>query len=75
MKLRDWLKCSGITVTVFAQIMKMDRSHIHALMSGKRNSSKKSLERLKKVTLGKVHLFLEDSSKDNSHQEANESSH
>lgn len=54
LKLREWLYRARITVKEFSDMVEVNRSYIHLIMSGAKTPSQKLMDRIKEVTKGKV---------------------
>lgn len=62
MTLREWIKETGVTISLFAKMVKINRSYLHLLMSSGKPPSKKVYDRLDKVTMGQVKSFADQDS-------------
>lgn len=54
MKLKKWLSKTGITVTAMADLVGIDRSYLHAIISGRKVPSPGLINKINKTTLGCV---------------------
>jgi transcriptional regulator with XRE-family HTH domain len=57
MKLRNWIKLSRMSIAKAAKVLKVDRTFVHYMLSGKRKPSKELLYRIREVTEGRVMTF------------------
>lgn len=65
MTLREWLKYQGWTVSEFSRRLGVSRSSIYNWMANKKNPSKYTVLRIKKLTDGKVKILCDGKKNNN----------
>lgn len=54
MNLKEWLFMQRLSITVFAGLLKVDRTYVHRWFTGKKIPSDEVMERIRTLTMGNI---------------------